>query len=154
MPAASRALRHRHFSASPPSIAASLDPVVEQPIASPPDGLCHRSASMCTQRASMAAVCGYSSLSIMFLSRHSSISACTSGSAQVVQNVARFCEELPSIASSERISSSTATGSASRSGTRRFGSVRRLSRVLYTSSMPASAPPFGSGASPGSGRPT
>ena len=33
-----------------------------------PSGAFHRSASMCTQRRSISAVCGYSSLSIMFLS--------------------------------------------------------------------------------------
>ena len=37
-------------------------------------GACHRSASMATQRRSSSAVCGYSSLSIMFLSKHSAIS--------------------------------------------------------------------------------
>ena len=56
----------------------------------------HRSARMCTQRASSSAVCGYSSLSIMFLSSVRSISRWTSGSTHVWQNVARFCRELPS----------------------------------------------------------
>ena len=51
---------------------------------------------MFTQRSSISAVCGYSSLSIMFLSRARSMSQCTSGSAQVWQNVARFCREFPS----------------------------------------------------------
>ena len=41
-PAARRALRQRHFRAMPPSMQASLDPVVEQPAASPPAGECHR----------------------------------------------------------------------------------------------------------------
>ena len=43
-------------------------PVVDVPIASAASGAFHRSASMRTQRASISAVCGYSSLSIMFLS--------------------------------------------------------------------------------------
>ena len=46
---------------------ASLDPVVEQPVASSPVGAFHRLARMFTQRGSSSAVCGYSSLSIMFL---------------------------------------------------------------------------------------
>ena len=79
---------------------ASLDPVVEQPTVFHAPGACHRSAIMCTQRFSISAVCGYSSLSIMFLSSDSSINRCASGSAQVVQNVARFCRELPSSSSS------------------------------------------------------
>ncbi len=45
---------------------------------------------MCTHRRSISAVCGYSSLSIMFLSMHSSMSLCTWGSSHVWQNVARF----------------------------------------------------------------
>jgi hypothetical protein len=55
-------------SAIPPSMHASLDPVVEQPVASTHSGACHRSARMLTQRDSSSAVCGYSSLSIMFFS--------------------------------------------------------------------------------------
>ncbi len=83
-------------------MAASLEPVVEQPMARPPaaSGAFHRSARMFTHRASISAVCGYSSLSIMFLSRHSSIRRRTSSSDQVVQNVARFCAALPSSSSS------------------------------------------------------
>ena len=72
--------RQRHLSASPPSIAASLDPVVEQPVACSCSGEFHRSARMLTHRASISAVCGYSSLSIMFLSAVSDISrAATAG---------------------------------------------------------------------------
>ncbi len=56
---------------------------------------------MFTQRRSSSAVCGYSSLSIMFLSKHSAISSCACGSIQVVTNVARLSLALPS-----RISSS------------------------------------------------
>ena len=66
--------RQRHFSASPPSIAASLEPVVEQPVACSWSGEFHMSAMMFTHRASISAVCGYSSLSIMFLSAVSAIS--------------------------------------------------------------------------------
>ena len=53
---------------------ASLEPVVEQPVASSGIGACHRSARIATQRRSISAVCGYSSLSIMFLSAQSDIS--------------------------------------------------------------------------------
>lgn len=81
-------------------MAASLEPVVEQPVAAPPGGAFHRSARMLTQRASISAVCGYSSLSIMFLSRHSFIRRCTPSSDQVVQKVARFWAALPSRSSS------------------------------------------------------
>lgn len=52
---------------------ASLEPVVEQPTAADGSGAFHRSASIDTQRRSSSAVRGYSSLSIMFLSRHSAI---------------------------------------------------------------------------------
>ena len=45
---------------------------------------------MQTQRCSIAAVAGYSSLSIMFLSNVSAISFSACGSIQVVTNVARF----------------------------------------------------------------
>ena len=55
---------------------------------------------MQTQRCSMAAVAGYSSLSIMFLSNVSAISFPASGSIHVVTKVARFSRELPSSISS------------------------------------------------------
>ncbi len=55
---------------------------------------------MLTQRASSSAVCGYSSLSIMFLSKHSAISFSACGSIQVVTKVARFMRALPSSISS------------------------------------------------------
>jgi hypothetical protein len=73
-PSAVRRARQRHFSAIPPSMQASLEPVVEQPMTFVGSGACHRSARMLTQRRSNSAVCGYSSLSIMFLSTHSAIS--------------------------------------------------------------------------------
>lgn len=90
----------RRLSAMPASMQASLDPVVEQPTASDGTGACHRSASIATHRFSSSAVRGYSSLSIMFLSRHSAISTPACGSIQVVTNVARFSRELPSSISS------------------------------------------------------
>ena len=80
---------------------ASLDPVVEQPTASP-CGACHSWPRMFTQRCSSSAVCGYSSLSIMFFGAHSAISVSASGSIHVVTNVARFSRALPSRMSSSR----------------------------------------------------
>jgi len=99
-PSASRRFCQRRLSASPPSIAASLDPVVEHPVASLASGACQSLLSMFTQRASIAAVCGYSSLSIMFLSKHSVISFSACGSIHVVTNVATFNRALPSSISS------------------------------------------------------
>ena len=96
---------------------ASLDPVVEQPAAWPPAGACHRLLRMLTQRRSSSAVCGYSSLSIMFLAAHSAISCSASGSIQVVTNVARLSRALPS-----RMSSSLTTWSAVRGSTPWAGS--------------------------------
>jgi len=63
---------------------------------------------MWTQRRSTSAVCGYSSLSIMFLLTDSAIRARSSGSAHVWQKVARFWRALPS-----SISSSDTTWNAS-----------------------------------------
>ena len=93
--------RHRHFIASPASITASLEPTVDTPVAlagssSRRSSAWNRSATMHTQRCSIAAVTGYSSLSIMFLSNVSDISCPASGSIHVVTNVARFNRELPS----------------------------------------------------------
>ncbi len=103
LPSARRRCCQRRFSARPPSIAASLEPVVEQPIARCGCSACQSRASMWTQRVSSSAVCGYSSLSIMFFSAHSSISRRAWGSAQVETNVARFCRALPSSISSSWI---------------------------------------------------
>ncbi len=89
-PAARCRARQFQSRAIPPSIAASLEPVVDVPRVFAASGEFHRSARMCTQRASSSAVCGYSSLSIMFLSSVRSISRWTSGSSHVWQNVARF----------------------------------------------------------------
>ena len=65
--------------AMPPSMQASLEPMVLVPVACPPAGVgaFHRSATMFTQRASIAADCGYSSLSIQFLLIDTSISLWT-----------------------------------------------------------------------------
>ncbi len=95
-PAARRRCCQRRLRASPANIAASLDPIVEQPSAGEPLGAFHKAASMFTQRTSSSAVCGYSSLSIMFLSRHSAISRSASGSIHVVTNVARLSRAFPS----------------------------------------------------------
>ena len=100
LPSARRRCCQRRFSASPPSIAASLEPVVEHPVACSAAGACHRFPRMSTQRVSRAAVCGYSSLSIMFLSKHSAIRRSACGSIHVVTKVARLRRELPSSASS------------------------------------------------------
>ena len=102
-PAAARRARQRHFSAMPASITASLEPIVDAPTASPSSGALNRCATMLTQRRSISAVCGYSSLSIMFLSKASAISRSASGSIQVVTNVAMFSRELPSRSSSSWI---------------------------------------------------
>ncbi len=102
-------------------MAASLDPVVEQPMADAASGACHRSARMCTQRDSISAVCGYSSLSIMFLSMQARINRSTSGATRVVQNVARFWRELPSSSSSSCTSASAIAGGTPRSGIVYFG---------------------------------
>ena len=103
---------------------ASLDPVVEHPTpvraarpsAAAASGACHRLARMFTQRRSSSAVCGYSSLSIMFLSKHSAISCCACGSIHVVTNVARLSRALPSRISSSRTACSAVSGSMPCSG--------------------------------------
>jgi hypothetical protein len=60
---------------------------------------------MFTQRASISAVCGYSSLSMMFLSAVSAISRAPAEGIQVVTKVARFSLDCPSSSSSDVISS-------------------------------------------------
>ena len=57
-PAACLRARHRHNRAIPPSMQASLDPVVEQPVAWPPRGAFHNLLRMFTQCRSSSAVCG------------------------------------------------------------------------------------------------
>jgi hypothetical protein len=103
-PAARRRARHRHLAAIPASMQASEEPMAEAPTVLTESGAFHRSAIMCTHRRSITAVCGYSSRSIRFLLIARAISARTSGSSHVWQNVARFCRALPSsISSSETI---------------------------------------------------
>ncbi len=120
-PAARRFSRQRHLAAIPPNMQASDEPMAEVPTVLAESGAFHRSAIMWTARRSISAVCGYSSLSIMFLSIDSSISAWTSGSSQVWQNVARFWRELPSSMSSSAISWNTCSGGFSSFGNRYFG---------------------------------
>jgi hypothetical protein len=84
-------------------MAASLDPVVEHPVACSASGACQRLLSIATQRRSISAVCGYSSLSIMFLSNVSLMRFRAAGSIHVLTNVARFRRALPSIISSSWI---------------------------------------------------
>ena len=80
---------------------ASDEPIVEVPIAPCGSGACHSLARIFQQRSSIAAVAGYSSLSIMFLSNASAYSTVPAVSIQVETNVARFVLALPSsIASS------------------------------------------------------
>src|SRR4029450_10860737 len=100
LPSASRRFCHLRLRASPPSIAASLEPVVEHPVAWLASGAVHRLLRIETQRDSSSAVCGYSSLSIMFLSKHSAISFSAWGSIHVDTNVAPFRRALPSSISS------------------------------------------------------
>ena len=99
-PAARWRSRQRHLSAIPASIAASLDPVVDVPVACSSSGEFQSRLSMFTHRCSSSAVRGYSSLSIMFLSNVSDISRRACGSIHVVTNVARFSRALPSSISS------------------------------------------------------
>jgi hypothetical protein len=108
---------------------ASLDPVVEQPVAFMPTGACHRSARMFTQRDSSSAVCGYSSLSIMFFARHSVISTCACGSIQVVTNVARFSRAFPSSSSSSRTTCAAVPGSVGSLGRECLGTGSCASRT-------------------------
>ena len=86
---------------------------------------------MFTQRRSISAVCGYSSLSIMFLSNASAISRSASGSIQVVTKVAMFSRELPSSSSSSWISRYTDSGELLRSGILNFGIGSMSSRHVY-----------------------
>lgn len=108
------------------SMHASLDPVVEQPTVAEGSGACHSSASIATQRRSSSAVRGYSSLSIMFLSRHSAISIPACGSIQVVTKVARFSREFPSSISSSCTIWSAVVGGSGPSGRRCFGGASTM----------------------------
>lgn len=100
---------------------ASLDPVVEQPTEPSGSGAFHRWASIDTQRRSSSAVRGYSSLSIMFLSRHSAIRTSTCGSIHVVTNVARLSRALPSSISSSWTSWYAVEGGMGSPGSRCLG---------------------------------
>ena len=82
---------------------------------------------MCTQRRSISAVCGYSSLSIMFLSIARSISRWTAGSSHVWQNVARFWRELPSSMSSSATTAKASSDRHSSVGKRYLGAAFAMS---------------------------
>ncbi len=128
LPAALRFARHRQRAAMPPSMHASDEPMAEHPTAPPSSGAFHRSASIWTHRRSISAVCGYSSLSIMFLLMDRSISRCTSSSSHVWQKVARFCRALPSSRSSSEIAWKASSLRISSFGKRWDGNV--VSRSL------------------------
>ena len=127
--------RHSHFIASPASITASLDPMVDTPVAldgssSRRSSAWKRSATMQTQRCSIAAVAGYSSLSIMFLSNVSAISFSAWGSIHVDTKVARFSRLLPSSISSSWMNRYAASGSIQSSGIRSAGTGAMASRPV------------------------
>src|SRR5829696_3440365 len=122
-PAARLLCCQRRLRASPPSMAASLEPVVEHPVAELVSGEFQRRLSMLTQRISSSAVWGYSSLSIMFLSKHSAISFSACGSIHVVTNVARFRRALPSSMSSSWMISYAMSAAIGPSGMRCLGTV-------------------------------
>ncbi len=102
---------------------ASLDPIVAAPVGSPGSAW-KRPETMETQRRSIAAVAGYSSLSIMFLSNASAIRISASGSIHVVTKVARLRRELPSRSSSSWISRYVLAGSVASSGRESGGLFR------------------------------
>ena len=108
--------------------------MAEAPVVLAESGAFHRSAIMCTHRRSISAVCGYSSRSIMFLLTDSAISARTSGSSHVWQNVARFCRAFPSSISSSATSWYASRGSVPSSGNRYFGTGLVRSRSANTQS--------------------
>ena len=129
LPSARRLARHRHLAAMPASMQASDEPIAEAPTVLAASGAFHRSAIMCTQRRSISAVCGYSSLSIMFLLIDSAIRPRTSGSSHVWQNVARFWRALPSIISSSATSWYASLGRVSSRGNLYFGIGLFMSRA-------------------------
>ena len=133
-----RLARQRHLAAMPPSMQASDEPMAEQPTASASRGAFHRSASICTQRRSISAVWGYSSLSIMFLSMARSISLWTSGSSQVWQKVARFWRALPSSSSSSAMAWKASAGTTMFSGKSLEGRVFLRSMSAKTESSSSS----------------
>ncbi len=127
-PAASRLARQRHLAAMPPSMHASEEPMAEHPTASASSGACHRSASSWTQRRSISAVCGYSSLSIRFLLMQISISLWISSSSHVWQKVAMFWRSFPSSSSSSEMHWNASSGRISSAGNRWDG--RLVSKSL------------------------
>src|SRR6266516_1858357 len=133
-PAARRLARHRHLAAIPASMHASEEPTAEAPTVLAASGAFHRSAIMCTHRRSISAVCGYSSLSIMFLLTDSAISARTSGSSHVWQNVARFWRALPSSISSSDTTWNASVGRLPSRGNLYFGTGLVRSRPTNTQS--------------------
>ena len=108
---------------------ASLEPIVDAPTAGP--GALNSSLTMLMQRRSISAVCGYSSLSIMFLSNDSAMSLSACGSIHVVTNVARFSRLLPSSSSSSWIRRYAVSASRPSAGIASFGSGATLGRPLY-----------------------
>ena len=138
LPSARRLARHRHLAAIPASMHASDEPMAEAPTVLAASGAFHRSAIMCTHRRSISAVCGYSSLSIMFLLIDSAISASTSGSSHVWQNVARFWRALPSSISSSDTSWNASLGSVPSWGNRYLGTGLVRSRSANTQSSSSS----------------
>ena len=80
---------------------ASDDPMVDVPMAVCGSGARHSRARIRQQRSSISAVAGYSSLSIMFLSKDSAYRRPAASSIQVPTKVARLSRAFPSsIASS------------------------------------------------------
>src|ERR1022692_2133831 len=124
----------RRWAAMPASMHASEDPMAEAPTVLAASGACHKSASMWTQRRSTSAVCGYSSLSIMFLLTDSAIRARTSGSVHVWQNVARFWRALPSSISSSDTTWNAFLDSVSSRGNRYLGTRLVISCPANTES--------------------
>src|SRR5207244_11530011 len=95
-PAAIRRRRQFHLSARPPSMQASLEPVVEQPVASSSPEAFQRPERMLTQRFSISAIWGYSSLSITFWALHSAVRGSAWRAIHVVPEVAGLRRALPS----------------------------------------------------------
>src|SRR5829696_1440691 len=124
LPAARLLCCQRRLRAIPPSMAASLEPVVEHPVASSVLGEFHKRLSILTQRISNSAVWGYSSLSIMFLSKVSAISFSACGSMCVVTNVARLRRAFPSSISSSWTISYAVSGAIGPSGIRCLGTAK------------------------------
>ena len=105
---ASRRSFHFHFRDSAPSMIASDEPWVRQPVVSP--GAWKRSASIRTQRCSISAEIGYSAWSMKLVCRLSEMIRCASGSIHVVTNVARLRCGSPSIARSSPTSRIASVG--------------------------------------------